>query len=178
MALLEKLLSERGHESVHFSMQDERNNPSPWSEYFVSNVAYEGGGSVGNSIKAASRMFWSGEVKEKVRRLIADTRPDVAVLNNVYHQLGPSLLAELHRLGVPMIMFARDGKLVCPAYTMLRDGQPCVVHAVGGLKDTVEHMVTGFVFDGEAEKDQAENFVKTSFLLQKRRFRENSCSKS
>ena len=46
----------------------------------------------------------------------------------------------------------------------MRDGQPCVVHAVGGLKDTVEHMVTGFVFDGETEKDQAENFVNTVHL--------------
>ena len=41
----------------------------------------------------------------------------------------------------------------------MRVGQPCVVHAVGGLKDTVEHGVTGFVFAGETPADQAENFV-------------------
>ena len=43
----------------------------------------------------------------------------------------------------------------------MRAGQPCVVHAVGGLKDTVENNVTGFVFDGDTPKDQAENFVST-----------------
>lgn len=41
----------------------------------------------------------------------------------------------------------------------MRVGQPCVVHAVGGLKDTVEDAVTGFVFDGDTPAQQAENFV-------------------
>jgi starch synthase len=41
----------------------------------------------------------------------------------------------------------------------MRAGQPCVVHAVGGLKDTVKDLVTGFVFDGAKPADQAENFV-------------------
>ncbi|NOR18999.1 MAG: glycosyltransferase [Xanthomonadales bacterium] len=43
----------------------------------------------------------------------------------------------------------------------MRAGQPCVVHAVGGLKDTVENNVTGFVFDGATTSEQAENFVRT-----------------
>jgi starch synthase len=41
----------------------------------------------------------------------------------------------------------------------MRAGQPCVVHAVGGLKDTVEDGVTGFVFEGDSVSEQAENFV-------------------
>lgn len=41
----------------------------------------------------------------------------------------------------------------------MRAGQPCVVHAVGGLKDTVTDGVTGFVFDGNSPAEQAENFV-------------------
>ena len=43
----------------------------------------------------------------------------------------------------------------------MRNGQPCVVHAVGGLKDTVQHGVTGFVFDGDSSRDKAGNFVET-----------------
>jgi len=41
----------------------------------------------------------------------------------------------------------------------MRAGQPCVVHAVGGLKDTVDNGITGFVFDGSDPAEQAENFV-------------------
>jgi starch synthase len=41
----------------------------------------------------------------------------------------------------------------------MRAGQPCVVHGVGGLKDTVEDGVTGFTFDGDTPREQAEKFV-------------------
>ncbi len=41
----------------------------------------------------------------------------------------------------------------------MRSGQPCVVHAVGGLKDTVRDGETGFTFDGNAPEEQARNFV-------------------
>ena len=41
----------------------------------------------------------------------------------------------------------------------MQAGQPCLVHAVGGLKDTVEHMQTGFVFSGDSPMQQAGQFV-------------------
>jgi starch synthase len=44
----------------------------------------------------------------------------------------------------------------------MRDGQPCVVHAVGGLRDTVVHGVNGFCFGGGDLDDQAQNFVDTA----------------
>lgn len=42
----------------------------------------------------------------------------------------------------------------------MRAGQPCVVHAVGGLKDTVD-ADCGFPFGGSAPPRQAANFVAT-----------------
>ncbi len=44
----------------------------------------------------------------------------------------------------------------------MRSGLPCVVHGVGGLKDTVEHEVTGFVFGGDDLTSQARGFVETT----------------
>jgi starch synthase len=41
----------------------------------------------------------------------------------------------------------------------MRAGQPCVVHGVGGLHDTVESGVTGFVFAGRTPLDQGTAFV-------------------
>ena len=41
----------------------------------------------------------------------------------------------------------------------MRDGQPCVVHRTGGLKDTVTHGVNGFCFEGGTVAEQADNFV-------------------
>ncbi|HEX5788477.1 MAG TPA: glycogen/starch synthase [Woeseiaceae bacterium] len=48
----------------------------------------------------------------------------------------------------------------------MRSGQPCVVHGVGGLRDTVEDELTGFVFEGGSPAEQAGNFVsRTSAAL-------------
>jgi starch synthase len=41
----------------------------------------------------------------------------------------------------------------------MRAGQPCVVHAVGGLKDTVQDNVDGFSFSGDSPASQARNFA-------------------
>ena len=41
----------------------------------------------------------------------------------------------------------------------MRAGQPCVVHAVGGLRDTVADGETGFLFEGSTAAEQAQAFV-------------------
>ncbi|MEX0273169.1 MAG: glycogen synthase, partial [Flavobacteriaceae bacterium] len=42
----------------------------------------------------------------------------------------------------------------------MRNGNPCLVHHTGGLKDTVEHGVTGFSFDGKTYNAKIKNMVK------------------
>ena len=44
----------------------------------------------------------------------------------------------------------------------MRAGQPCVVHAVGGLKDTVRDGTSGFTFSGATLGEQVDNFVETT----------------
>ncbi len=44
----------------------------------------------------------------------------------------------------------------------MRAGQPCLVHCVGGLNDTIEHQKNGFSFSGDTQLQQAENML-TSF---------------
>lgn len=41
----------------------------------------------------------------------------------------------------------------------MRDGQPCVVHAIGGLKDTVRDHQTGFSFSGNSPSELASGFI-------------------
>jgi starch synthase len=41
----------------------------------------------------------------------------------------------------------------------MRAGQPCVVHAVGGLKDTVVDRTNGFLFSGGTLAEKADRFV-------------------
>lgn len=41
----------------------------------------------------------------------------------------------------------------------MRSGQPCLVHGVGGLRDTVSDEVNGFVFGGENPQEQVANLL-------------------
>jgi starch synthase len=41
----------------------------------------------------------------------------------------------------------------------MRNGTPCLVHKTGGLKDTVEHLVTGFSFEGGTYDEKIKNMV-------------------
>jgi starch synthase len=43
----------------------------------------------------------------------------------------------------------------------LREGQPCLLHGVGGLKDTVEDKKSGFVFEGDDLAEQAQNLLRS-----------------
>ena len=43
----------------------------------------------------------------------------------------------------------------------MRNGNPCLVHHTGGLKDTVSHLKTGFVFDGATYGEKIKNMVKS-----------------
>ena len=42
----------------------------------------------------------------------------------------------------------------------MRNGNPCLVHHTGGLKDTVAHMNTGFSFGGKTYNAQINNMIK------------------
>ena len=43
----------------------------------------------------------------------------------------------------------------------MRNGNPCLVHHTGGLKDTVEHMKTGFSFDGKTYDEKITNLLSS-----------------
>jgi starch synthase len=44
----------------------------------------------------------------------------------------------------------------------MRDGQPCVVHSIGGLKDTVHDGETGFAFSGHTPEELGDGFVEAT----------------
>jgi glycosyltransferase involved in cell wall biosynthesis len=135
----DRLLRERGHQTMHFATADRRNDSSPWRQYFVAPVSFERSPLWPGSWLAACRMFASQEVRSAVRRLVSDTRPDVAVLSNTYHHLGPSLVQELSHLRVPMLMLLHDYKPVCPSYLAMCHERPCERCANGRFYQAALH---------------------------------------
>lgn len=114
-----------GHEVVDFSMQDERNFPSPNSALFVSRQDYRSGAGKLGKLKAALSLIHSTESVNKISALIRQTQPDLVHCHNIYHQLTPSIIGAAKKLGVPVVLTLHDCKPVCPTYNRLRDGKPC-----------------------------------------------------
>ncbi|MDO8435378.1 MAG: glycosyltransferase family 4 protein [bacterium] len=112
-----KLLEGAGHEVIPFSMEHPENEQSPFAKYFVSNVNYADIG-IANVIKNAVRALYSLEAQKKFDQLLADTKPDVIHLHNIYHQISPSILAPAERRGIPVVQTLHDYQYVCPNYTL------------------------------------------------------------
>lgn len=115
---LSDLLASQGHEVIPFSMVHENNESSEYAKYFVSNIEYSNlinsGLSLGKYFKATGRLFFSYEAIYKIRKLIRATKPDIAHIHGVDHQLSPSILTELKRSGIPIVQTLHDYKLLCP----------------------------------------------------------------
>lgn len=120
-ALMESL----GWENAFFSMHHPANAPSPWSRYFVDEIQFGHHYTFAQKIVKATKVVYSFEAQRKLRALLADYRPDVAHLHNIYHHLSPSILSTLKRAGVPAVMTAHDLKIACPNNKMLNRTGVC-----------------------------------------------------
>ncbi len=118
------LLEKNGHKVFYFSMKHPDNFACPFDRYFVSQSAYDNN-TLESSLMNALNIIYSPEARRKMDLLLAEQNPDIAHLHNIYHQLSPSILHSLKRRKMPVVMTLHDYKLVCPSYSMLRDGKPC-----------------------------------------------------
>lgn len=114
-------LEKAGHEVIPFSMHDECNQPSPYSDYFIDHIDF----SNGKSLSKAAHYLYSTEAARKLERLIQDTQPDIAHVHNIAHQLTPSILKVLRKHNIPVVQTLHDYQLICPNYKLFTQGSPC-----------------------------------------------------
>lgn len=135
-----ELLSERGHDVIDFAMRDPRNVPSQYSNYFSPYRAYtDPSRPIGNRLVDAATSVYSVAARRRLSELLEEVRPDVAHLHVVYHQLTLSIVDELSKRGIPIVMTMHDYKLACPAYVLYRDGAPCRLCVTGNVGNVVRH---------------------------------------
>lgn len=89
----------------------------------------------------------------------------------IFKQYERLIYIKLYSLPLAQALYANGTLFIMPSsfepcgisqMIAMREGQPCVVHAVGGLKDTVIDMVNGFTFSGRNIQEQVDNFVTTT----------------
>lgn len=65
-------------------------------------------------------------------RLLAEHRPDVVHLHNVYPLVGPQVVKQAHDAGVPVVMTVHNFRLTCMAGSHFRDSLPCTQCTAAG----------------------------------------------
>nr|MDT0658531.1 glycosyltransferase [Micromonospora sp. DSM 115978] len=116
-----------GDEVGYFGMAHPDNEPDlPYAAHFPPYLELDPPpAGLRRGVGAAARMVWSPASRRGLARVIADFRPDVLHLHNIYHQLSPSVLAAARVAGVPCVLTLHDYKLACPSYQLLDRGTVC-----------------------------------------------------
>lgn len=128
---VEGLLEAHGHEVVPFAMAHADNWPTEYSRYFVPEIDFRaqlgGFARVRRAAAAGTRLVYWPEARRRFARLLDDVRPDVVHIQNIAHQISPSILYAAAERHIPVVMTVNDFKLVCPMSGMIngRSGEVC-----------------------------------------------------
>lgn len=122
---LKRKLEEEGHQVIDFSMKDEKNFESPYSDFFVDNVDYSGNTSLSAKFRMACNIIYSQEAKKKFESLVLKEKPDIVHLHIFQHQISPSILDVCKKYNIPTVYTAHDLKMICLNYKMTRLGRIC-----------------------------------------------------
>jgi glycosyltransferase involved in cell wall biosynthesis len=130
-----ELLRSKGHEVALFSMADPRGSPTPYDRHFVPHIDFKKHDFKKHDFKKqggwlhkaglAGRAIYSLEARRRIRGMIAEFRPDVAHVRNIYHHLSPSILWELKVQKVPVVYHLNDFKVLCASYNLVLRGEAC-----------------------------------------------------
>ena len=118
---LTNLLESHGHTVIPFSMEDSRNRETPYQDYFVSHIEYEPASFLyylRNAPKIVGKTVYSLESRRKIGNLIQMEKPDIAHIHMIDHQISPSILGVLKKLGIPIVQTLHEYKLICPNYRL------------------------------------------------------------
>jgi glycosyltransferase involved in cell wall biosynthesis len=120
-----ELMRSKGHQAALFSMADPRGRPTPYDHYFVPHTEFKNQNGWFHKARLAARAIYSTEARRRIGAMIAEFRPDVAHVRNIYHHLSPSVLWELRARNVPVVYHLNDFKLLCPSYNLVSEGEAC-----------------------------------------------------
>lgn len=133
------ILERHGHRSVFFSMHHPENLPCETSEYFMPYVDFNKCDGVIDQLKVAGRVLYSLKAKRLLSKLLDRYSVDIAHLHNIYHQISPTILHELKKRKISIVMTLHDYKMVCVSYNMLVHERPCEVCARGKFFKAIKH---------------------------------------
>jgi glycosyltransferase involved in cell wall biosynthesis len=124
---ISQLYRDHGHQVIPFSMKDERNYPSKYSDYFIENINYKAINkrSLSAGIKVVRKSTYSTEAQKKLEELLAVTDIDFAHINVIHHYITPAILKTLKQRNIPIIWTLHEYTPICPESTFISHGKIC-----------------------------------------------------
>lgn len=121
---LSSLLEQKGHEVVPFSMRQKETLATPYSRFFVTDMDISNPHTLGlyKKTRDALRMIYYRKARSNMAQLLDKVQPDIVHLHNIYHHISPSILPEIKKRGIPIVMTLHDYNLLSPNYTMFHHG--------------------------------------------------------
>jgi glycosyltransferase involved in cell wall biosynthesis len=140
------LLESQGHAVVPFSIDYEQNEPSEYARHFApplggsSEVYFKDHSTNAKTVaRSIERAFYSPGVYRRLASLIAEAKPDVALVLHYLRKLSPSVLKCLADHHVPFAVRLSDFGMICPSAHLLRDGRICELCVGGNLWNSVRY---------------------------------------
>ncbi|MFM7232009.1 MAG: glycosyltransferase family 4 protein [bacterium] len=118
-------LEAAGHEVAHFATQDPRNQPSPFARHFAPPADFGADVPAWRQLSLLPHTVWSRPAARALAGLLAEWRPDVAHVHAPSRHLTPSVIEELTRQRVPVVMTSHDWKPWCTNRLLYAHGRFC-----------------------------------------------------
>lgn len=112
-----KILENKGHEVLFFSVKDKESESHYSDKYFVEPFEYENVGFL-KKIKLAAKFIYNKEAKENLEILIKNEKPDIAHLHMFFGHLSSSILPVLKQYNIPVVMTVHEHRMLCPISVM------------------------------------------------------------
>ena len=105
---LKKLLESKNHKVIPFAMQHAKNLKTKYSKYFISEIKTKPLLNIWQNLRTIFRFWWSWEARRKIKKILKENKIDIVHLNNIYHQISPSILPIFKKYNIPVIMTVDD----------------------------------------------------------------------
>ena len=118
--VLAELLEKHGYQVIPFTATSPKDEPSEWEHYFPRGADFEQ-----PSVADLFSFLYSRDAVKSIRRLLNDTKIDLAHFHIYYGKLTASILGVLKDAGIPLIQTLHDFKLTCPVHSHTSNDKIC-----------------------------------------------------
>ncbi len=125
-------LEKMGNDIEFFGMEDEKNIVSNSLDLNVTNMQFRS-----NSLKKLIypfKIIYSYEAAKKIRKVLKKFKPDIVHINNFNFQITPSILFEIKKNNIPIVLTLHDFQIICPNHMMYLEHKTKVCEECKGRK--------------------------------------------